>query len=198
MTSSVANSASNSEPLSGSELANVPDEALVAGYLAGDQTAFEVLYTRHKGAIFRYLLHQLPRAAAEDAFQETWLKIVKALPGYSEQGKFQAYIFRICHNVLMDHHRASMKGVEETGIDEDLEDTGSEVSGNASNMQLREILMRQLAALPVAQRSAWILKHETQLTINQIAELTDTTAEGVKSRLRYAMDKLKSRMQKYV
>ena len=195
---STATTTANSESFSGSELANVPDDALVAGYLAGDQAAFEHLYTRHKGPIFRYLLHQLPRAAAEDAFQETWLKIIKALPNYESQGKFQAFIFRICHNVLMDQHRASMKGGEEVEAQEEIEDQCSEVAVQASRNQLREILLEQLAALPVAQRSAWIMKHETQLTINQIAELTDSTAEGVKSRLRYATDKLKSRMQKYV
>ena len=194
--------------LSAAALADVPDDALVSAYLAGDQPAFEVLYARHKGPLYRYLLRQLPKSRAEEAFQETWLKVIKALPSYEPQGKLQAFLFRICHNVLMDQHRTSMRDATQTGADESVtedsdpvaqvEDSRSDVVANVSAQELRNKLMQGLAELPVAQRSAWILKHETQLSVAEIAELTETTAEGVKSRLRYATDKLKNRMRKYV
>ena len=160
---------------------------------------------RHKGPLYRYLMRQLPPHQAEEAFQETWLKIIKALPGYTDQGRLQAYLFRICHNVLMDVHRANMRHVDEATQDEVIQDEAEQMTDGASDVvtqvtdaQLHDKLCEQLARLPVAQRAAWILKHETQLSVNEIAELTDSTAEGVKSRLRYATDKLKLWMQNYV
>ena len=184
------------------DLAGVPDAALVDAYLVGDQAAFEALYLRHKGPLYRYLLRQLPKPQAEEAFQETWLKIIKGLPTYQNQGKLQSFLFRICHNVLMDQYRAGMREVSvddsDVDVDGDVADDSQDVLAGLSNSQLQEKLQEQLARLPVAQRAAWMLKHETQLSVQEIAELTDTTAQGVKSRLRYATNKLKQRMRKYV
>ena len=198
MSDEAADHSNRSGPLPGSDLSGVPDEALIAAYLHGDQSAFEALYQRYRGPLYRYLVRQLPKALAEEAFQDTWLKIIKALPNYTDQGKLQAFLFRICHNVLMDVHRASMRQLEETDAQAEVEDDSADVVAKLSGLQLQQQLYQQLARLPLAQRSAWILKHETQLSLNEIADLTESTVEGVKSRLRYATDKLKQRMQKYV
>ena len=81
---------------------------------------------------------------------------------------------------------------------EDIEAEGSDVAEQVSRAELRTLLYEQIAALPVNQRTVWLIKQETQLNHSEIAELTGTSLEGVKSRLRYANEKLKAGMQRYV
>ena len=64
--------------------------------------------------------------------------------------------------------------------------------------ELKEKLRGELHKLPVAQRTAWLLQQESGLSLEEIARLSQATVEGIKSRLRYANQKLKSGMQKYV
>ena len=184
-------------PTTGVDYAGSSDNELVSAYTSGDQLAFEQLYSRYRGSLYRYFLRQLPPASANDGFQETWYKFVNSLDRYNNQDKLQAYLFKIAHNVLMDYHRKSMREQGELVVEE-LVDDGADPVTQVSAAQLKQLLLQQLQKLPVAQRSVWLLKNETQLSLQDIAELTETTLEAVKSRLRYATDKLKVGMQRYV
>ena len=128
-------------------------------------------------------------------------KLINSLPGYQFQGRLQAYLFSIAHNVLMDSFRRVMRKPE---VSEDkvafneVAEEGSEVSQVVSKAQLQSLLYEQLLKLPIHQREVWLLRQETNLSVQEIAESTGSTVEGVKSRLRYANEKLKQGMQRYV
>jgi RNA polymerase sigma factor (sigma-70 family) len=180
---------------------HVSDDDLLLRYQRGDAASFEQLYARHKGPVYRFFLRQLPPAQANDGFQETWTKLISNLDKFEARGVFQAYLFKLAHNVLMDHHRKSMRPINQTtnAVEtEDIEAEGSDVAEQVSRAELRTLLYEQIAALPVNQRTVWLIKQETQLNHSEIAELTGTSLEGVKSRLRYANEKLKAGMQRYV
>src|SRR4051812_44708757 len=86
------------------------DEDLMLRYCAGDAAAFETLYRRHRGAIYRYVLRQCGNAAsADELFQDVWLRVVNARIGYEATAKFTTWVYRIAHNRLMDFFRAGSR-----------------------------------------------------------------------------------------
>ena len=88
------------------------DETLMLRYRDGDADAFAALYARHKGALYRYLLRQCGQPAlAEELFQDLWLKLIAARAGYTVQARFTTYLYRLAHNRLIDHYRASSRGL---------------------------------------------------------------------------------------
>lgn len=179
---------------------NVSDDQLLSRYLLNDQEAFARLYERHKGPVYRFFLRQLPEDAAHDAFQETWAKVIANAHKYKAEGKFRSYLFTLAYNVLHDWQRKQMRTsalVTEQIETEELE-ADTDVATTAEQAQLVALLNTEVAKLPITQRAVWLLKQESGLSLGEIAQLTNTTLEGVKSRIRYANAKLKSGMQKYV
>ena len=90
----------------------IPDEELMSRYRFGDAGAFEVLYKRHKGPLYRYLLRQCGAAAqAEELFQDVWFKVIRARERYEARAKFTTYLYHLAHNRLIDHYRRARTGV---------------------------------------------------------------------------------------
>lgn len=169
-----------------------PDEELMLAYGRGDAVAFETLYKRHRGALFRFILHATKqRAAAEELFQEAWIRVIEARSRYAPQARFTTWLYTIAHNLLVDHWRR--KGLTLVELNEEL---GVASPHNpAKQAEAREALGRflhALEALPAAQREAFLLHEEAGLTVAEIAAATGSNEEAAKSRLRYAMAKLKA------
>lgn len=163
-------------------------------FAAGNYAAFETLYGRHKDAVYRYFLRATDPASAADGHQETWSRVVANRGQYRAEGKFRAYLFAIAHNVLMDQFRRQPR--EAVSEVEAVADGSPE--RDAANLEATERLNELIAALPTAQREALIMHREAGLTIREIAQVTGVTEEGVKSRLRYAMARLRRGMRDYV
>ncbi len=175
-----------------------PDEDLMLAYANGSQRAFEILYARHKGALYRYFLRQLGDERASDCFQNLWLRLIRARDRYQPSGSFLGYLFTLAHNVLMDEHRKSMRNpVLQAAKVEEVYNGARHIELSIDHAQLRRQLHRLLFTLPFAQREAWVLRQETDMSTKEIAELTESSEEGVKSRLRYATSKLKAGMARY-
>src|SRR5438046_3787265 len=82
------------------------DEELMSAYAAGEIRAFEALYERHRGPLFRFFARGLKqRAVAEELFQECWSRIVIARDRYRPDARFRTYLMQIAHNLLVDHYR---------------------------------------------------------------------------------------------
>ena len=174
--------------------AKASDDDLMLGFAAGSYADFEALYARHKDAVYRYLLRVADPASAADAHQETWTRIIAKRRRFRPEGRFRAYLFTVAHNVLMDQFR---RPAWETGVDPDpVADGSPEAAASASETEAR--LNELIERLPVAQREALVMRKEAGLTIGEIAAITGVTREGVKSRLRYAVNKLKAGMRGYV
>jgi RNA polymerase sigma-70 factor (ECF subfamily) len=174
------------------------DEVLMTRYQAGDLQAFDALYARHKGPVFRFFLRQLATVDAEEAHQEVWLKLIRARDRYTPTGAFGAYLFTIAHNVLNDRHRRLAKhAVVGNSTGSDPHDPAPTVADQLDHRQRADLLYSYIKALPIAQREALMLREESGLGIAEIAEVTGSTTEGIKSRLRYAMQKLRVQMQNH-
>jgi RNA polymerase sigma-70 factor (ECF subfamily) len=178
------------------------DEDLMLAYAAGDAAAFDALYARHKGPVYRYLLRHCGNAAAADElFQDVWTSVIKARSTYAPTAKLTTWLYTLAHHRLVDHWRAS--GRVFVSIDDESAGAGEEVDALAANrghepevrVHSREIgkrLLDALAALPAVQRDAFLLQQEGGLSLAEIAALTGAGEETVKSRLRYATAKLRA------
>ena len=184
----------SNRPTRGVGLVEASDDDLMLGFAGGSYEDFEILYARHKDAVYRYFLRVIDPASAADAHQETWTRIVANRRGYRAMGRFRAYLFTVAHNVMMDQFR---RPAWETGLDPDPVADGSP-EADASGSEVAARLNVLIERLPVLQREALVMRKEAGLTIKEIAAITGVTEEGVKSRLRYAMTKLKAGMRGYV
>ncbi len=180
----------------------VKDEQLMLQYKDGDSRAFEVLYSRYRLPMFRYLQNQCGNAAiAEEIFQDVWMNLVRARERYEVTASFKTYIYRLAHNRLIDHYRKQKHGVP-SSYDEhegllNMNETANHVSPqrHVAVEQQVDKLLDAIAQLPEAQREAFLLKEETGLSVEEIATMTDVKPETAKSRIRYAMNKLKEAVE---
>jgi RNA polymerase sigma-70 factor (ECF subfamily) len=179
---------------------NVPDEDLMLAYRAGDAAAFDALYARHRGGVFRYLRRQTGNAAvAEELFQDVWMRLIDARARYEPQAKFSTWLYTIAHNRLMDHFRSGRRAALVSYDDADdpppepVADT-PQPEETVARKQDAARLLAAIDALPAAQREAFVLQQEGDLSVEEIAAATGVNRETAKSRLRYAMAKLRAQL----
>lgn len=167
-------------------------------YRDGNAAAFDELYARHRGGVFRYVLRQVGlRSAAEEVFQEIWVNIVSSRPRYRVQARFSTFLYHVAHNCVIDHFRRKTP-LHLISLDDDT-DEAHQVAAPERDQPERTVAMRQsatrllnaLALLPREQREVFLLHEEGDLTLEEIAEVTGTGRETAKSRLRYALTKLR-------
>jgi RNA polymerase sigma-70 factor (ECF subfamily) len=182
---------------------NTSDEELMERYRDGDAAAFDVLYGRHKGGVFRYLARQCGnRGIAEEMFQDVWMNLIRARAGYTVQAKFTTYLYRLAHNRLIDHYRANSGNVpasfdDENGpsIDNVAGARNDDPAVGADVRQQAQHMLQLIENLPAAQRETFLLQQESDMSIEDIAQATGVNRETAKSRLRYAVAKLREGMQ---
>ena len=181
------------------------DEELMQRYRDGDARAFEALYARHKGPVYRYILRQCGVAAlAEELFQDIWMNLIKARSRYEPRAKFTTWLYTLAHHRVVDHYRRQAAGVP-ISYDDDPDDeplieqvADSEVhqpDNEFERSRQAQQLLGLLAQLPEAQREAFLLREEGGLSLEEIAAATGVNTETAKSRLRYALAKLRQGMK---
>lgn len=179
-------------------VAATTDDALMLAWAAGDASAFEVLYGRHRGPLFRFLLAQLrDRPLAEELYQDVWQRVIAARATWRPEAAFATWLYRIAHNRLNDHWRAQrhrppapLDAELRTAALADPEHPGSV----AEQDEQRQRLQQALDELPDEQRETVLLRLQQELSLEEIGRITGVGRETVKSRLRYALDKLRARL----
>lgn len=178
---------------------SVSDEDLMLRYRRGDARAFEALYRRHKGPLYRYFLRMVrPSAVAEELFQDVWTNVIRVRRQYEARAKFATWLYRIAHNRLIDHYRRVAADVPLSYRDDpdDVLDAmpDAEFREPANELERRRLAQRIVALvteLPEAQREIFLLREEGGLSLEQITAATGVPLETAKSRLRYALAKLR-------
>ena len=188
---------------------NDSDEALMLRYQAGDAGAFDQLYARHRGGLFRFIGRQCrTREHAEELFQEVWMNLIQARERYRVEAQFRTYLFTLAHNKLMDyfrrHGRVELTLFEhdgedgrETAIDRLAASRVDEPLVRAESQQQSAAILRAIDGLPAPQREAFLLHEEGGLSVEAIAAATGCSFEAAKSRLRYAIAKLREGLREY-
>jgi RNA polymerase sigma-70 factor (ECF subfamily) len=184
------------------------DEVLMRAYGDGDARAFEVLYARHKGATYRYFLRHAngQAATADELHQDLWLKVIGARERYRAQAKFSTWLYTMARHRMIDHWRArdgvSLASLEDaetvTQVETaaaSLHEASDDPLGASIDAEARQRLIAALADVPTLQRDAFLLHLEGGLSLEEIAGLTASSVETVKSRLRYAYRRLRAALE---
>jgi len=162
-------------------------------YRDGDVQAFNDLYARYRGPVYRYVTRLLGVGHDIDAVvQDCWLRVIHHRDSWSPAKPFRAWLFRIAHNRAVDVLRSSTRSsVDATDNVSELPDPRHAADHWQFIRDCIERLLRLLAELPAVQRNAFLLKEEAGLSLQDIAEVSDVGRETVKSRLRYAVGTLR-------
>lgn len=172
------------------------DAALLRRYRSGDAQAFAQLYERHRLGLLRFLLGLCGDSAlADEVFQETWLSLIRSQSEQREAVLFKTWLYQIGRNRLIDHWRKiGRRQGQQDEYDEQQHGAADPTPGPEQQLSLSRDQQRLQAALedlPVEQREVFLLRAHADLELQEIAELTATPMETVKSRLRYALQKLR-------
>ena len=194
----------------GADAANDADALLMLAYARGDNPAFDRLYERHRGGTYRFFLRSVrDPALAQELLQDLWMSLVRVRATYQIQARFTTWLYRMAHNRLIDHYRRSSV-VELVALDADgddaadggspggVADAGPQPDQSAAGRQAARHLLALVDALPAAQREAFLLQEEGGLSLEQIGAATGAGVETVKSRLRYAITRLRAGMKEHL
>lgn len=178
------------------------DEELMFRYSSGDAAAFEALFNRHKDSLYRFLLWRCEsQAVAEELAQDVWEKIINASKNMQLTTSFRAYLFQIAKNRVVDHYRkvspeTTLK-IDDADMDiiaqsQDTKQLSAERQSQL--MECVEELYLLLEQLPMEQKEIIILREESLMTLEELASSLGEERETLKSRLRYALKKLRKNM----
>lgn len=184
---------------------DLTDEQLMQQYANGDLRAFQLLYGRHRHGLYRFVAWQSPRSDwVDEIVQDTWANLHGARTAYTPSAAFKTYLYQIARHRLIDRLRqydplSNSDSRHHDGDDQDaLEHVPSDQAGPDASLQRKQdhaALHAAIRALPGEQKEALILQQFEGMSLEQIAQMTAVPAETVKSRLRYAMRKLKTALQ---
>lgn len=178
-----------------SSLSKLDDAALIHQYINGSESALEVLINRHQLRIFNFINSKvLNRVAAEDIFQETFIKVIKTLKcgKYNEEGKFLPWVMRISHNLVIDFFRKNKRiplyeNRDEFDIFQRIGDESQNIEGELIDQQVVEDLQKLIVSLPEDQKEVLIMRLYRDMSFKEIAESTGVSINTALGRMRYAV-----------
>jgi RNA polymerase sigma factor (sigma-70 family) len=178
------------------------DEELIASYLRGDMGAFDRLYRRHDRKTFgfiRQMLHPTDRATVEDLHQEGWLAVAAKAASFAPgKARFSTWLYTVLRNRVLDHLRA--RHPQASDEEADLDQLASPAAGPErllADKRLVQAVERGLLGLSVEQREAFLLFTVVELSLAEIADVTQAHPETAKTRLRYAREALRHRLSEW-
>ena len=178
-------------------------------FCAGDSHAFQALYTRHEKPLYRYVRRVLGtglETQVDEVFQDTWMKLVDARDSWQprDNASFKTWLYTLAHHRAVDILRKSGREIsaDEGWADEDAESawqqwpaaTAEQPEQKAFWNKAGQQLLHCLDGLPALQRAAFLLHHEDGLSLEEMTQVLNAEFETVKSRLRYALSKLRTCM----
>jgi RNA polymerase sigma-70 factor (ECF subfamily) len=187
-----------------------PDEMLMLRYQQGDRAAFAQLVRRHQTALYNFALRQVrvPQVA-EDVVQESFVRVVQNAADFKHEARFTTWVYTITRNLCIDHIRKralrkhpsldESRGEEGDGptLGEKIADPRASIEREATGTELKERIARAVDTLPDEQREVFLMREIANLPFKEIAEITSVSENTVKSRMRYALERLQEALAEY-
>lgn len=179
------------------------DEALLAAYRDGRPEAFEALLQRYRRPVFNFVLRFVrERSRAEELYQDVWLKVIERCGDFRGDAKFSTWLYTIARNLCVDHLR-KMRFRAHAPLDgpnpgwgpsaaEPLVNPGPSAEEAAVAGRTRHRIAQAVQALPAEQREVFLLRQLQGLPFHEIAEIVGASTNTVKSRMRYALERLRA------
>jgi RNA polymerase sigma-70 factor (ECF subfamily) len=160
---------------------------------AGDVRAFATLVDSYYARCLRFALHMLgSQGDAEEAVQDTFVRVYKALPNYREQDAFEPWLFRILGNRCRTAGAKQRRHAEMVEYGEVPERATS--AGHDSEIAWREEIGLALQSLPDEQREAFLMRHVEGLSYEDMSAATGAGLSALKMRVKRACDTLRVRL----
>jgi RNA polymerase sigma-70 factor (ECF subfamily) len=181
-------------------------------YQRGDRTAFAQLVRRHHRALYNFVLRQLRKhEIAEEVTQEVFLRVVEKSNEFKHEARFSTWVYTIARNMCIDElrkaqHRRHPSLDQPLGPGDDVPALGEAVADrkatgdaerSASSAQMLTIVGQLLDGMPDEQREVFLLREIGNLPFKEIAVVTGVAENTVKSRMRYALDRLRTALSDY-
>lgn len=187
------------------------DEELLERFRAGDRRAFDVLMKRHEVGLFNFILRSVrDRATAEELLQDTWIRVLSGLKDFQRASKFSTWAYTVARNLCIDQARKavlrrhpsldqSLKSSTDDGptLGEVVADRGPRADRSAISKELQSKLVQAIQELPEDQREVFMLREYGSLAFKEIADIVGAPENTVKSRMRYALERLQSALAEY-
>jgi RNA polymerase sigma-70 factor, ECF subfamily len=191
--------------------AETSDEGLMIRFQSGDRSAFASLVRRHQGALFNFALRHLRSSpAAEEVVQDAFLRVVQNATEFKHEARFSTWLYTIARNLCIDHMRKSalrrhpsldepQRAQEGEGrsLGEQTADKNANVERAAVSVEMRGRVMAAIEALPDEQREVFLMREVSNLPFKEIAEIVGVPENTVKSRMRYALERLQAALSEY-
>jgi len=191
----------------------VTDEVLMTKFQGGDRSAFQGLVRRHKTTLYNFVLRQVRHpAAAEDLVQDVFVRIVQNAADFKHEARFTTWAYAIARNICIDHLRKmSLRRHpsldQATSPDSERGQTLGErtadprpaasVDRTVIGTELAKRITSAVEALPPDQREVFLLRELANIPFKEIAEIVGVPENTVKSRMRYALERLQEALSEY-
>ena len=179
----------------------------------GDRAAFAALVRRHQTPLYNFSLRHLRvQSAAEDVVQDAFVRVVQNAAEFKHEARFTTWLYTIARNLCIDQLRkralrkhpsldqgTSSSGEEGDGptLGEQTADSRASVERDATGTELKERIAKAVETLPDEQREVFLLREVANLPFKEIATVTGVSENTVKSRMRYALEKLQQALSEY-
>ncbi|NMH88193.1 RNA polymerase sigma factor [Flavivirga algicola] len=183
----------------------ISDANLVSNYIKGDESALEILITRHKQKIYSFIYSKVyDRDIAEDIFQDTFIKVIRTLKrgSYNEEGKFLPWVMRISHNLVIDFFRKNKRmpkfdNAGEFSIFSVLSDTSLNAEKSIIKEQVETDVRRLVDELPEDQKEVLLMRIYNDMSFKEISDRTGVSINTALGRMRYALINLRKIIEKH-
>jgi len=184
------------------------DHEVIQKVLAGDYDAFEVLVDRYKGRVYRHLRKMVKdQSEIQDLLQETFLRAYKGLGSFAGNSSFATWLFKVANNTALMYLRKKRPELLQHADDiqkmEEFEfmPASSEFVGTPMEILLsqegRRKIEEALDDLPLAYRTVIVLKDIEGFSLDEVAEITDSSVPAVKSRLHRGRNFVRATLSSY-
>jgi RNA polymerase sigma-70 factor, ECF subfamily len=188
------------------------DTALLRQYKTGDPDAFLVLFHRYRKPLYNFILRNIhPADAAEDLLQDVFLRIIQGAEAFREESKFTTWLYTIARNLCIDRNRkmglrrnvsldersGAGYGHKDQRTPRQIPDETPGVDRNAIGDRLRQQIAVAVEALPEEQREVFLMRQLQNLPFQEIATIVGVSENTIKSRMRYALERLRELLNEY-
>ncbi len=183
----------------------LPDALLIRNYIAGDESALEILINRHQSKLYGFIYSKVnDRDVSDDIFQDTFIKVIKTLKSdsYNEEGKFLPWVMRIAHNLIVDHFRRNKKmpmvrDTDEYSVFNTIKEADLNIENQIITEQIEGDLRKLILELPADQREVLMMRMYQDLSFKEIADHTGVSINTALGRMRYALMNLRKLIEKH-
>jgi RNA polymerase sigma-70 factor (ECF subfamily) len=180
-------------------------------FQSGDRSAFALLVRRHQSRLYNFALRHLGNgSAAEEIVQDAFVRVVRSAGEFKHEARFSTWLYTIARNLCVDEGRKrshrrhpsldqpqrSEQGEGPT-LGEQTTDGGPSVERAAVSAEIRVRVLEAVDQLPDEQREVFLMREVSSLPFKEIAEIVGVPENTIKSRMRYALERLQTALSEF-